>query len=138
MNRRRILALLAGSGAAMSSRDASAADRNFESTTAAAPEPTRRGGIAPGSGVWPDLKLLGPSRQVRSIAYSRGAYSVTTTDGKTAFFLESDLRFKIDSSELGPDDGKPVIMPAGTEGDRAWVLFSSPEEISAFIKPRES
>jgi hypothetical protein len=138
MNRRRILALLAGSGAALSSRYASAADRNFGSTTAATPEPTRRGGIIPSSGVWGDLKFSGPNRQVRSIAYSGGAYSVTTADGKTAFFLESDLRFKVDSSELGPDDGKPVIIPAGTEGDRAWVLFSSPEEISAFIKPRES
>jgi hypothetical protein len=137
MNRRRILALLAGSGAALSSRYASAADRNFASTTAATLEPTDRGGIVPSSG-WRDLKLSGPSRQVRSIGYSRGAYSVTTADGRSAFFLESDLRFKIDSSELGPDDGKPVIMPAGTEGDRAWVLFSSPEEISAFIRHRES
>jgi hypothetical protein len=138
MNRRRILALLAGSGAALSSRYASAADRNSGSMTAAKPGPTRRGGIAPGSSVWPDLKLLGPSHQIRSIGYSDGAYSVTTADGKSSFFLESDLRFKIDSSEFGPDDGKPVITPAGTEGDRAWVLFSSPEEISAFIKPRES
>jgi hypothetical protein len=138
MNRRRILALLTGSAASLSSRFALAADGNTVSTTAAKPEPPRRGGIAPGSGAWPDLQLSGPSRQVRSIAYSRGAYSVTTADGKTAFFLESDLRFKIDSSELGPDDGKPIIMPAGTEGDRVWVLFSSPEEISAFVKHRES
>jgi hypothetical protein len=72
MNRRRILALLAVSGASLSSRYASAADR--------------RGGIVSGSGVWPDLKLSGPSRQVRSLAYSRGAYSVTTADGRSAFF----------------------------------------------------
>ena len=134
MNRRRILALLTVSGASLSSRYASAADGN----SVAKPRPNHRAGIVSGSGVWPDLKLSGPSRQVRSIAYSRGAYSVTTADGKTAFFLESDLRFKIDSSELGPDDGKPIIMPAGTEGDRVWVLFSSPEEISAFVKRQES
>ena len=138
MNRRRILALLTVSGASLSSRYASAADGNSGSTTVAKPGPNRRGGIVSGSGVWPDLKLSGPSRQVRSIAYSRAAYSVTTADGRSAFFLESDLRFKIDSSELGPDDGKPVIMPAGTEGDRVWVLFSSPEEISAFVKRQES
>jgi hypothetical protein len=138
MNRRRILALLVGSGAALSSWYASAADRNSGSTPAAKPGPAHRGGIVPGSSVRPDLKLLGPSYQVGSIGYSRGAYSVRTADGKTVFFLESNLRFKVDSSELGPHDGKPVIMPAGTEGDRAWVLFSSPEEISAFIKPRES
>jgi hypothetical protein len=134
MNRRRILALLAGSGAALSSRYASAADRNSGSTTAAKPGPTRRGGIVPGNSIWPDLKLLGPSHQVRSIGYSRGAYSVTTADGKSSFFLESDLRFKVDSSELGPDDGKPIIMPAGTEGDRAWLFFSSPHEIGGFIE----
>jgi cytochrome c len=63
---------------------------------------------------------------------------VTTADGKTAFFLESDLRFKIDSSELGPDDGYPVIVPAGTEGDRAWLFFSSPHEIGGFIERRRS
>jgi hypothetical protein len=138
MNRRRILALLAVSGASLSSRYASAADGNSGSTTVAKPRPNRRDGIVSRSGVWPDLKLSGPNRQVRSIAYSRGAYSVTTADGSSAFFLESNLRFKIDSSELGPDDGKPIIMPAGTEGDRVWVLFSSPEEISAFVKHRES
>ena len=138
MNRRRILALLTGSAASLPSGFASAADGSPGSTTAAKPEPTRRGGSVPGSGVWPDLKLSGPTRQVRSIAYSRGAYSVTTADGKTAFFLESDLRFKIDSSELGPDDGKPVIMPAGTEGDRAWLFFSSPHEIGGLIERRRS
>jgi cytochrome c len=138
MNRRKILAVLIGSGASLSSRFASAGDRNTGSATAAKPEPTRRGGIVHGSGAWPDLKLSEPSRQVRSIAYSRGAYSVTTADGNTAFFLESDLRFKIDSSELGPDAGKPVIMPAGTEGDRAWLFFSSPHEIGGFIECRRS
>jgi len=138
MNRRRILALLAVSGASLSSRYASAADGNSGSTTVAKPRPTRRGGIVSGSGVWPDLKLSGPSRQVRSIAYSRGAYSVTTADGKSAFFLENDLRFKIDSSDLGPEEGKPVVTPAGTEGDRAWVIFSSPDEISRFVKRRWS
>jgi hypothetical protein len=49
MNRRRILALLTGSAASLSSRFALAADGNTVSTTAAKPEPPRRGGIAPGS-----------------------------------------------------------------------------------------
>ena len=137
MNRRRILALLTGSAASLSSRFAAAADGNTGST-AAKPEPIRRGGSVSASGARPDLKLSGPSRQVRSIAHARGAYSVTTVDGKNAYFLESDLRFKIDSSELGPDDGKPVIMPAGTEGDRAWVFFSTPHEIGGFIERQRS
>jgi hypothetical protein len=52
----------------------------------------------------------------------------------TVDFLESDLRFKVDSSAMGPFRGRPVIIPAGQIGDRAWVFFASPDEISAVIK----
>jgi hypothetical protein len=138
MNRRRILALLTGSAAGLFSRLASAADRASGSPPATKSEPIRGGGSIRAAGGRPRLKLAEPSRRVRSIAYASGAYLVTTADGKNAFFLETDLRFKIDSSDFGPDDGKPVIMPAGTEGDRAWVLFSSPDEIGTFIKRRRS
>ncbi len=138
MNRRTILAILTGGATVLYSRVASAGDSDPSSPIPSWPASGLSGKAGRASGAFPDLKFVGADRQVRSIAYSRGAYSVTTADGKTAFFLESDLRFKIDSSEFGPDDGKPVIAPAGTEGDRAWVLFSSPEEISAFIKHRES
>lgn len=134
MNRRKILALLTGSAAGLSSRFSFAADGNTASPTTAKSEPTSRGGGIRGAGARPDLKLAGPNRQVRSIAYALGAYSVTTADGRSALFLENDLQFKIDSSGLGPDSGAPVIAPAGTAGDRAWVLFSSPGEISAFIE----
>lgn len=91
-----------------------------------------------GTDARPDLKLARPERQVRSVAYSRSAYRVITADGKSALFLEADLRFKIDSSDVGPEEGKPVVLPAGTEGDRAWVIFSSPDEISPFVKRRWS
>jgi hypothetical protein len=135
MNRRKILTLLTGSAAGLSFQFASAADGNIRSPKSG---PTRRGGSKRGAGAWPDLKLAAADHQVRSIAYARGAYSVTTANGKSAYFLENDLRFKIDSSDLGPDHGKPIIEPAGTEGDRAWILFSSPEEISAFIQLERS
>ena len=138
MNRRKILALLTGSAAGLSSQFASAADGNTGSLTAAKPEATHRDRSIRGTGARPDLKLAGPNRQVRSIAYALGAFSVTTADGKSALFLESDLRFKIDSSDLGPDNGKPVIAPAGTEGDRAWAIFSSPDEIGTFVKRQQS
>jgi hypothetical protein len=136
MNRRRILALLTAGAASLSSRLVAAADGKAGSQIAAKSDVIRRDASIRGTGVVPDLKRVGPDRRVRSIAYGRGAYSVTTADGKSAFFLENDLRFKIDSSDLGPDKGKPVIAPAGTEGDRAWVFFSTPQEIGAFIKPR--
>lgn len=133
MNRRRILALLSGGAASLSSRFVLAADGNKASSIAKTNATVPDGGVRM-TGAFRDLKVAEPGHQVRSIAFSRGAYWVTTADGKGASFLENDLRFKIDSSDLGPMIGKPVLAPSGAEGDRAWVIFSSPGEISALIK----
>lgn len=81
-----------------------------------------------------DLKKLGRDHQVQTIRYCHDTYRVTTADGKTADFWESNLRFKTDSSDTGPLKGKPVITPAGMQGDRASVFFAAPEEIGVFIK----
>ena len=81
-----------------------------------------------------DLKKLGPDHQVQAIRYCRDTYRVTTADGQTADFWEVNLRFKTDSRDTGPLAGKPAILPAGMQGDRASVFFASPDEISAFIK----
>jgi len=81
-----------------------------------------------------DLKALGPDRQVEAIRYCHDTYRVMTADGRTADFWEANLRFKTDSSNTGPLEGKPVILPAGMMGDRASVFFAAPEEMSAFIK----
>lgn len=89
------------------------------------------GGMTP---QFQDLKKLGPDRQVRSIRICHDSYFVATADGKTADFWEPNLRFKTDSSDGGPVNGKPVILPAGMMGDRASVFFAAPEEISPFIK----
>ena len=61
-------------------------------------------------------------------------YTVRTADGKTAKVWEFNLRLKTDSSKDGPSPGKPVIVGAGMQGDRASVVFASPGEISSFIK----
>jgi cytochrome c len=45
-----------------------------------------------------------------------------------------NLRFKTDSSIIGPEKGAPAIAGAGMQGDRASVIFSTPEEIGQFIK----
>jgi len=82
----------------------------------------------------PDLKKLEPGDQVKAIRYCRDTYHVTTGDGETHDFWEANLRFKTDSSELGPPTGAPAILPAGMMGDRASVIFAKPEEISALIK----
>ncbi len=83
---------------------------------------------------FPDLKRLGPAHQVHAISYSDQTFHVTTRDGQTSDFWEQDLRFKIDSSAAGPLPGAPIIVSAGTMGDRAWLFFGAPEEISDFIK----
>jgi cytochrome c len=81
-----------------------------------------------------DLKKVGPDKQVRSIRICHDSYFVTTADGKTSDFWEPNLRFETDSSDLGPPKKTPALMPAGMMGDRAAVIFATPEEISVFIK----
>lgn len=81
-----------------------------------------------------DLKNAPPAGQVRSIRYCGDTYTVETADGKTEKVWEFNLRFKSDSSKLGPAPGKPVVVGAGMRGDRASVVFASPREIGEFIK----
>ena len=81
-----------------------------------------------------NLKEAPPEGQVVAITHCGDAYTVKTADGKTEKVWEFNLRFKTDSSELGPRAGKPVVVGAGMQGDRASVVFASPSEISAFIK----
>lgn len=96
-------------------------------------EPSPTGGLG---GRKPDLHKAPPGAQVRSITYCGDAYTVETADGRRRKMWEFNLRFKTDSSKLGPDPGKPVALPAGMQGDRASVVFASPAEISSFIKQK--
>ena len=82
----------------------------------------------------PDLRRAPPEGQVISIRHCGDTYVITTADGNTEKVWEFNLRFKTDSSKLGPLPGKPVVVGAGMQGDRASVIFSTPKEISAFIK----
>ncbi len=92
-----------------------------------------RGGML-GGGRRLDLKTAPPEGQVTSIEHCRDTYTVKTADGKTSKVWEFNLRFKTDSSPNGPAPGKPVIVGAGMQGDRASVVFSTPAEISRYIK----
>ena len=83
-----------------------------------------------------DLKKLDPEDRVQSINHCGDTYKVATADGKTRDFWERNLRFKTDVSDDGPQKGAPAIVPAGMMGDRADVIFASPEEISGFIAER--
>jgi hypothetical protein len=60
-------------------------------------------------------------------------YRVTTADGKRRDFWERNLRFKTDVSDEGPQKGAPALVGAGMMGDRADVIFASPDEISGSI-----
>jgi cytochrome c len=81
-----------------------------------------------------DLKKAPPEGKVTAITHCRDTYTVKTADGKVNKAWEFNLRFKTDSSALGPAPGKPVIVGAGMQGDRASVVFAKPAEISAFVK----
>ena len=76
-----------------------------------------------------------PSDQrVHAITFCGGTYQVTTKEGSSIEYREFDLRFKTDAGPDGPPPGTPVVIKAGMRGDRAFVVFSTPDEISAFIK----
>lgn len=97
--------------------------------------PASGGGMMMGmGGQKPDLKNAPPAGQVRSIKHCGDTYTVETGDGKVDKVWEYNIRFKTDSSKLGPSPGKPVAIGAGMQGDRASIVFASPKEISATIR----
>jgi cytochrome c len=104
-----------------------------------APKTARGGnqmGMMMGGGAVPNLKTLDPQARVQSIHHCGDTYKVATADGKVRDFWERNLRFKTDVSDDGPQKGAPAIVGAGMMGDRADVIFASPEEISGFISHR--
>jgi len=84
----------------------------------------------------PNLKKLAANHRVTAIRRCGDTYRVTTAAGELPPFWEPNLRFKTDSSERGPEKGRPAIMPGGMQGDRASVIFADPAEISAFVENR--
>lgn len=86
-----------------------------------------------GGGTAPNLKRLSPDQHVQKLSHCGDTYTVATEDGKSRAFWERNLRFKTDSSEMGPQAGTAAIVGAGMIGDRADVIFASPQEISTLI-----
>jgi cytochrome c len=82
----------------------------------------------------PDLSQAPAEARVKSIRRCKDTYTVETADGKAQKIWEFNLRFKTDSSKLGPAQGKPVVVGAGMQGDRASIVFASPKEISESIR----
>ena len=83
-----------------------------------------------------DLKTVRPTNQVVSIRSLADGYLLTMASGGTAAISQYNLHFKTDSSSLGPVKGKPVLVSAGMQNDRAYVVFSDPAEIGRFIESR--
>ncbi len=81
-----------------------------------------------------DLRKAPSEGQVTAIRHCGDTYTVDTADGKSQKIWEFNLRFKTDTSKLGPAPGKPVVVGAGMQGDRASIVFASPREISESIK----
>jgi cytochrome c len=73
---------------------------------------------------------------VKSITHCGDTYKISTADGKVREFWERNLRFKTDVSDEGLQKGAPALVGAGMMGDRADVIFASPDEISGFISQR--
>ena len=81
-----------------------------------------------------DLRKAPAEAQVTSISHCGDTYTVSTADDKTQKIWEFNLRFKTDTSRLGPQPGKPVMVGAGMQGDRVSIVFAAPGEISGFVK----
>ncbi|MFQ5625566.1 MAG: c-type cytochrome [Methyloligellaceae bacterium] len=73
----------------------------------------------------PSLKEAGPKQLITAIRHCGDAYYVTTAAGAEYPFWETNLRIKIDTSERGPGQGKPILLRSGMAGDRVSVVFPS-------------
>ena len=82
------------------------------------------------------LRNLTVDQIVGQIAYCRGEYRLTMANGEQRRFPEFNLRLKTDASAYGPERGKPVLLRAGMQGDRAQVIFSGPDELNRFVVER--
>ncbi|NJO34503.1 MAG: hypothetical protein HC869_16595 [Rhodospirillales bacterium] len=94
-----------------------------------------RGGMM-GQREMANLKELLPARAVQAVKYCKGQYFVSTAAGDVLVFSEFNLRIKSDSSDKGPQQGKPALLPAAMMGDRAFLVFADPAEISSYVEKK--
>jgi cytochrome c len=82
------------------------------------------------------LKNVAADQIVREITYCRGEYRLTMASGDERRVRELNLRFKTDATAYGPERGKPVLLPAGMQGDRVQVIFASLDDLKRFLVER--
>jgi cytochrome c len=80
-----------------------------------------------------DLSSVGPNQRITEIRHCGDGYYVTTANGATFPFCETNVRLKIDTSRRGPKPGEPVLHRSGMVGDRGSVVFSSLAELRRSI-----
>lgn len=123
-----------GIAAAAERRDLIAFLRAVSLAAGVAPPATPGGGADDAPGSPRNLRQARAEEIVARITYCGDAYRVTTAAGRTRVLWEFNVRFKTDSSAAGPAAGKPVVLPAGMRGDRVYVVFAAPEEISRAVQ----
>jgi cytochrome c len=99
-------------------------------------QPAERGGMMAAPQLTDLRREVGPNNRITSIRHCGDTYTVAVETGEAWPFWEFNLRFKTDSSDKGPQPRQPVLLPASMMGDRAFVIFAAPQEISAFIESR--
>lgn len=82
----------------------------------------------------PFLRISPSDERIESIGHCGDTYVVKTADGSVRKYWEFNVRFKTDSSAHGPVAGTPILLEAGMQGDRVYVVFAAPQEISAFVR----
>jgi cytochrome c len=82
------------------------------------------------------IASVGPDQQVTAIRHCGDTYFVTTANGAETPYWELNVRLKTDTGTTGPHPGKPVLLPAGMQGDRVSIVFADPAEISRFVEKR--
>lgn len=81
-----------------------------------------------------NLGRVGPASLVVSMRLCKDTYVLTMQNGTAIKVWERDLRIKTDSSDEGPAPGAPALIQGGMHGDRPYVVFKAPQEISSFVK----
>jgi cytochrome c len=82
----------------------------------------------------PDLKKAPADAIVKAVRHCGDTFFVTTQAGRVHKIWEFNLRLKIDTGDTGPLPGKPVMVGAGMQGDRASIVFSALREIGELVK----
>ena len=85
-------------------------------------------------GQQPDsLKSAPPHARVSRVRHCRDSYFATAANGAETPYWEMNVRIQLDTRGTGPEPGKPVIVGAGMQVDRASLVFVGLEDVARVI-----